>query len=160
MPVTKTVFKARASLIDRLVDHNPRAKRERRPLRTLSRKKLKEAVRRDLVWLLNTRTSLPGTRYDKRDLTVIDYGIPDFGTYYTASEADRERLIKRLIRALSFFEPRLKKVSISVEPVAINEKALRIGIDAVLVVESVKTPVSFVTVLQEQSTTVDLNENR
>jgi len=160
MPVAKTFFKARASLIDRLEDHHPRSKRERRPLRTLSRKKLRESIQRDLTWLLNTRTSLPASRFDKRELTVIDYGIPDFGAYHTGSEADRKRLIKRLIRALSFFEPRLKKVSISMEPVAINEKALRIGIDALLVVESVKTPVSFVTVLQEQSATVVLNENR
>lgn len=160
MPVSKTVFKARASLIDRLVDHNPRSKRERRPLRTLSRKKLKESLQRDLVWLLNTRTSLPASRFDKRDLTVIDYGIPDFGTYYTANEADRERLIKRLIRAISFFEPRLQKVKVNVEPAGINEKAIRIGIDAVMVVESVKTPVSFVTVLQEGIATVGLYENR
>ncbi len=160
MPVAKTFFKARASLIDRMEDHHPRSKREQRPLRTLSRKKLRESVQRDLTWLLNTRTSLPASRFDKRELTVIDYGIPDFGAYHTGSEADRERLIQRLIRALSFFEPRLKKVSISVKPVALNEKALRIGIDALLVVESVKTPVSFVTVLQEQSATVDLNANR
>ena len=129
-------------------------------MRTLSRTKLKEAVQRDLTWLLNTRTSLPGARFDKRDLTVIDYGIPDFGTYYTASEADRERLIQRLIRAISFFEPRLRKVSVNVAPVGINEKAIRIFIDALLVVESVKTPVSFLTVLQGKTATVELNENR
>jgi len=162
MPLSriKPVFRARASLIDRLVDHQPTVQREPRPLQTLNRKQLKAAVLRDLTWLLNTRTSLPAARFDREELTVIDYGIPDFGTYFTASEPDRERLIRRLIRAISFFEPRLQNVGVSVEPVQRNEKTLKIVIDAVIVVDTVRAPVSFLTVFQDKTGTMEIYENR
>jgi type VI secretion system protein ImpF len=156
----KTVFRARASLIDRLVDYQPAIRRERRPLRTLNRKQLREAVRRDLTWLLNTRTSLPASRFDRGNLTVIDYGMPDFGTYFIASEPDRERLVRRVIRAITAFEPRLQKVGVSIHPVQRNEKNLKIVIDAVIVVDTVRTPVSFLTVFQDRAGTMEIYENR
>ena len=157
---SKTIFNARASLVDRLVDENPKLSRERRPLRTLNRKRLRESVRRDLTWLLNTRTSLPGARYDKTDLTVIDYGMPDFGAYYTDNEEDHQRLVQRLLRAISVFEPRLQNVKVAVELMRINEKALRVVLDAMLVIDNVKTPVSFLAVLKGETATVTLNANR
>ena len=162
MPLRRgqTVFRVRASLVDRLVDHQPNIRRERRPLRTLNRKQLYASVRRDLTWLLNTRTSLPASRFDKGDLTVIDYGMPDFGTYFTASEPDRERLVRRMIRAISSFEPRLKKVGVSIEPVRVNEKTLTIVIDAIIVVDTVRVPVSFLTVYQDRTGSMDIYENR
>ena len=72
LPGLKSVFRARASLIDRLVDKNPAVRKERRPLRTLNRKQLKEAVQRDLTWLLNTRTSLKASRFDNREKVNSD----------------------------------------------------------------------------------------
>jgi len=156
----KSVFRARASLIDRLVDNQPAIRKERRPLRTLNRKQLRDAVRKDLTWLLNTRTSLPAYRFDKGDLTVIDYGMPDFGTYFIASEPDRQRLTRRVIRAITSFEPRLQKVGVSIDPVRLNEKSLKIVIDAVIVVDTVRTPVSFLTVFQDKTGTMEIYENR
>lgn len=160
MVARKSPFEARASLIDRLVDFHPQLYREARPLRTLTRKKLKESIRRDLVWLFNTRTSIPAHLFDNRDLTVIDYGIPDFGSYSPANSDDRDLLAKRLTRAISFFEPRLKNVRIDVEPAMPNEKMLRVIIDAVMVVESVREPVSFLTVLQAKIGTWEVHENK
>ncbi|MDD2390575.1 MAG: type VI secretion system baseplate subunit TssE, partial [Desulfobacterales bacterium] len=97
----KSSFKARASLMDRLVDQHPASHREARPLRTLSRKRLKESLSRDLEWLLNTRTSLPAAVFDEMDLTVIDYGIPDFGSCFTANEEDHKRLAGRVKKAIT-----------------------------------------------------------
>jgi type VI secretion system protein ImpF len=162
MPLSrvKSVFRARASLIDRLVDDQPAVRRESRPLRTLTRKQLKAVVMRDLGWLLNTRTSGKPSRFDSEELTVIDYGMPDFGAYFTANPEDRERLIQRMIRAISAFEPRLQKVRIAVEPIKINEKKLKILIEAVIVVHTVRAPVSFLTVFHDKTGTMEIYENR
>jgi len=156
----KPVFRARASLIDRLIDDRPTVQRESRPLRSLTRKQLKAAVRRDLSWLLNTRTSRPGARVDREPPTVIDYGMPDFGAYFTASPADRERMVKRLLRAIEAFEPRLEQVRVAVEPVAVSEKTLKMVIDAVIVVDTVRTPVSFLTVYQDKTGTMEIHAHR
>jgi type VI secretion system protein ImpF len=154
----KNPFKPRASLIDKLVDLDPRSYGEVRPFRTLSREELKESVRRDLTWLLNTRTSLPAHLLDERELTVIDYGIPDFGSYYSANVEDQALLAKRIALSISAFEPRLRNVSVTVEPEVVNEKTLRVIIDAVLVVETVRESISFQTVFQGNIGTWELHE--
>ena len=155
---SKITFRARASLIDRLIDLDPKSYGEALPLRTFSMQELKESVRRDLGWLLNTRTSLPGDLIDKRDLTVIDYGIPDFGSYSPENPDDRGLLARRITRSISAFEPRLQKVKVTVEPEMENEKTLRIIIDAELIVESVREPVSFHTVFHNKTGKWELHE--
>jgi type VI secretion system protein ImpF len=159
MVEAKSSFFARASLIDRLVDRNPRSQWEAQPLRTLTREELKESVRRDLEWLLNTRTPLPGLLLDKKELTVIDYGIPDFGSYSPTNPDHQKLLAQRITRSISVFEPRLQKVNVTVEPEMPDEKTLTIHLDAVLVVESLSEPVSFRTVLQGQAGRVEIHES-
>ncbi|QTA85801.1 type VI secretion system baseplate subunit TssE [Desulfonema magnum] len=151
----KTAFKSRASLIDRLVDEHPESEREAIPLRTLNKNQLKASIRRDLEWLLNTRTPIPGSLFDRKALTVTDYGVPDFSSYTTTSAVDQQRLAKRLTRAISAFEPRLQNVRVGVEPVIVNEKTLQIVIEvvvkAVVVVDTMRESVSFSTILQKNS---------
>lgn len=144
-------FQARASLIDRLIDLRPDIGQELRPLRAMNRKALKAAIRRDLSWLLNTRTPLPASVFDaKQELTVIDYGIPDFGSYFLKDPDDQRLLIRRLIRVITAFEPRLKQVKAEIIPGENDEKTLFLTISAVLVADSVREPVSFRTVFQKQ----------
>jgi type VI secretion system protein ImpF len=151
-------FIARASLIDRLVDRDPGSRWEAPPYRTLSRGELKESVRRDLEWLLNTRTSLPGSLLDDKELTVIDYGIPDFGHYSPANPNHQRILAQRIRRSISAFEPRLQEVQVTVEPEMPDEKTLVIRIDAALIVEPFREPVSFQTVLQSQTGRLEIHE--
>ena len=152
-------FKARASLIERLVDNHPKRAGEARPLRTQSRKRLKESIRRDLSWLFNTRTPLPGREYDSRELTVIDYGIPDFGSSFTANLEDHGLLTRRLLKAINTFEPRLRHVRIQVNPTPSNERSLSVSIEAMVVVDEVRTPVSFQTILQSKTGTWEIHDN-
>ncbi len=159
MTGTKNTFMVRASLIDRLVDNDPKANKEARPLRTLSKEELKESVRRELGWLLNTRTSIPAEEYDDKDLTVIDYGMPDFGSYSPANLKDQLFLAKRIARAISAFESRLQDVKVTVEPVMVNERTLRVIIDANLVSDMLREPVSFLTVLQGGAGLLEILEN-
>jgi type VI secretion system protein ImpF len=153
-----TTLAARASLIDRLVDRNPRSQWEAPPLRTLDREELKESLRRDVEWLLNTHTSLPGYLIDDKELTVIDYGIPDFGLYSPANSNHQRLLAHRIRRSIEAFEPRLRNVQVTVEPEMPDEKALRIHINALLVVEPFREPVSFQTVLQGQTGKLEIHE--
>jgi len=147
----KSRVTARATLIDRLVDHNPRSRREAPPFRTLTSEELKDSVRRDLEWLLNTRTSMPGSVFDSKELTVIDYGIPDFGHYSPANANHQRLLASRIERSISAFEPRLQNVEVTAESEMPDEKTLIIWIKAELVMESFREPVSFQTVLQSQN---------
>ena len=82
----------KASIIDRLIVEEPESGRESVPLRTFGWEEFKESVRRDLEWLLNTRCSDPRSLLDKRELTVLDYGVPDFGDYFITGTADQQRL--------------------------------------------------------------------
>ncbi|GBC62141.1 type VI secretion system baseplate subunit TssE [Desulfonema ishimotonii] len=142
-------FKARATLLERLTDYEPRQKAEPHPLRVLSREGLKESVRRNLDWILNARTPLTGDEFDHDELTVIHYGIPDFGGYSPENPEDRKRLARRIRRAVRFFEPRLRDVRVTVGPQMENERTLRvIIIHAVMVEADIREPVIFKTILQ------------
>ena len=151
---------ARASLIDRLVDLHPESTTEVRPLRSLSGEELKGSLRRDMEWLLNTRTSLPGSLFDKEELTVIDYGIPDFGSDSHANPDFQALLVKRLARSISAYEPRLQDVRVTVEPNSADERGLHVIIDAVMVVESIREPVSFRTIFHSLTGLVEVHEGQ
>ncbi len=145
-----TRFRARASLIDRLVDLHPESGVEKKPLRTLDKEGLKESVFRNLSWFFNTRTPITGSAYDKEDLTVIDYGIPDFGSYYTENPEVWDILSKRLDRAISVFEPRLTKVQVTVSPDSSDEKSLQAIIKGEIIVdEETRMTVSLISILDK-----------
>jgi type VI secretion system protein ImpF len=161
----------RASLIDRLIDDDPESGREAVPLRTLDWEDFKASVRRDLEWLLNTRTSDPASLREKEELTVLDYGIPDFGDYFITGKADQQRLEKNLTRAITDFEPRLRGVKVGIQPVSdkakeemSREKSLRVVVEIVIsgliVVESEREPISFSTVLEAKSGIGPLQERK
>ena len=68
------------SLLDRLTDNDPERKQESRDARVLSPSRLRECVRRDLVWLMNT-THLRSTQdlddYPLVARSVLNFGLPD-----------------------------------------------------------------------------------
>ncbi len=139
---------ARAPLFERLVDEQPKSPDEFQPLRTFSIKGVLASVRREVGRLLNTRCPSPAHFVDAQAPTVIDYGIPDFSTFYPQSYEDGQRLTRFIVKAVSAFEPRLQEVRATVEEVLDNQMALRVRIDAVLVVEFVKEVVSFPVVVR------------
>ncbi len=140
----------RAPLFDRLVDLDPKSKAEVHPVRSLDRAGLRESVRRELERLLNTRISIPARELEGRELTVIDYGIPDFSTYSDANQMDWKRLEEVLARVIQAFEPRLREVRVRVESYRSQSQRLRARIDAMLVAERVAEPVSFPAVIAGQ----------
>ena len=150
-------IEVRTPLFDRLVDRDPRLRREVRPMRTLDRRGLKESVRRELELLFNTRCPFPAHRLTGRERSVIDYGIPDFSLFSARSFEDRERLAELLRCAVEAFEPRLADVRVHVEPVSGDDLALAASIAALLLVDSVPEPVLFETVLQMREGRVEVH---
>ena len=144
-------------LFDRLVDRDHLLRHELRPMRTLDRRGVKESVRRELEQLFNTRCPIPAHRLAGRVRSVIDYGIPDFSTFFSRNYDDWQRIADILRRAIEIYEPRLAQVHVTVERDKEEEFALRAYIQAVLVTENVPEPVSFTTVLQTREGSAEVH---
>jgi type VI secretion system lysozyme-like protein len=134
---------ARASLVDRLIDRDPRSSQEARPLRILDRRAMKESVRRDLGWLLNTRSPIAPRQLEGQDRTVVNYGIPDFSALSPQNDDDHRRVALDITRTINAYEPRLTRVRVVVDEYRDDERSLRVRVDAILAVGDIEEPVSF-----------------
>jgi len=139
------------SVLDRLIDADPGISSEAPLTRAQSIRILRDGVRRDLEWLLNTRQVAAPPPEGLRELnrSVYLYGVPDFTGYSLASAAAEARLTRQLQSALKFFEPRLAKVRVApVEPLAERSRTFRFRIEALLMMDPAPEHISFDTVLQ------------
>lgn len=144
-------------LFDRLIDRDRFLKRELVQTRTLDRRGVKESVRRELEQLFNTRCHVPAHRLALRELTVIEYGIPDFSTFAARNPYDRMRLEGILRRTIEAFEPRLTNVRVEIDPKVADDFHLNGVIYADLVFDGVPEPVLFTTVLKTKEGSVDVH---
>lgn len=138
------------SVLDRLLDYEPEISREAMASRSKSLRELKQSVRRDLEWLLNTRQVAGGLPPELKELndSVAAFGLPDF-TALNIDSADDQKSIKREIEdAVRRFEQRLEGVVVAIEPVRATERTLRFRIDARLKIDPAPEPITFDTVLQ------------
>jgi type VI secretion system protein ImpF len=112
------------SLLDRLTDDDRELSQESRDKRILSPARLRECVRRDLTWLLNT-THLAAlqdlTEQPEVQRSVLNYGMPDFAGR-TASSVDVRAMERTISRVIAEFEPRLLKSSVRVRVIADPDK--------------------------------------
>ncbi len=136
------------SVLDRLVDFEPQLTSEPPPSRSKSLRQLKQAVKRDLEWLLNTRRtfSVPEELPDLAG-SLLGYGLPDFSTMSVRSTEDQDNLVHALETTLKRFEPRLEDVAVSLASASPLERALHFRIEARLKVDPVPEPVTFDTML-------------
>lgn len=134
----------RALLFDRLTDREP-SKRdvEETPFRTLSREALRESLRSELSRLLSTRSSTPPGVLERREPTVIDYGLPDYSGWYTRAPSDQQRLAELALRTIRAFEPRLVDPRVQVLPPDDEDHTLRIHVQGAMRVGGVLEPVAF-----------------
>ncbi|OLE51438.1 MAG: type VI secretion system lysozyme-like protein [Acidobacteria bacterium 13_1_20CM_3_53_8] len=138
------------SVLDRLLDYEPEITREPVASRAKSLRQLKQSVRRDLEWLLNTRQTVGGAPSDLKELSnsLAAYGLPDFSNLSIESADDQKRMQREIEDAVRIFEPRLEDVEVTIEPARSTERILRFRIDARLKVEPAPEPVTFDTMLQ------------
>lgn len=104
------------SLLDRLTDDHPHEKSEGRDARVIDIRRLREIIRRDLAWLLNTAnldSQIDADLYPNVRRSVVNYGInPVAGDSSTSRRAEAIR--SAIKRAVELFEPRIREGSIDV----------------------------------------------
>ena len=111
------------SLLDRLTDDNPGSKREARDRWVLTLRELREAVLRDLTWLLNT-DNMHAEELEDHPLvakSVLNYGFPDLSGI-TATSIDARELTRILRQVIRDFEPRLIDKSVKVRVIVTEDE--------------------------------------
>ena len=110
------------SLLDRLTDLEPVSVTEARDDRVINIRRLRDIIRRDLAWLLNSNsmdTLIDADQYPHASNSVLNYGVRetagDFSTEKRAAE-----IRKAIKRAIIMFEPRIKEGTLEI--VARNDK--------------------------------------
>jgi type VI secretion system protein ImpF len=139
------------SVLDRLIDDDPRTSIEAPLTRAQSVRTLRDAVRRDLEWLLNTRQVAfpPSEGFRELNRSVYVYGLPDFTGFTLASAAAEARLTRQLQFALKLFEPRLARVRVTpLDPLAASSRTFRFRIEGLLMMDPAPEHISFDTVLK------------
>jgi type VI secretion system protein ImpF len=104
------------SLLDRLTDLTPNQKRETADQQALTMTQLRQAVLRDLAWLLNATNLSTLEDLEETPLvaeSTLNYGIPGFaGMIESASRVSS--LEKELVAAIRRFEPRIRPETLRV----------------------------------------------
>jgi type VI secretion system protein ImpF len=90
---------------------------------------------------------------------VLDYGIPDFSSL-SPHNADDHRLIESIIgQAIAAYEPRLRQVRVRVEQPRESERAIRLTVEGMLVIESITESVSFPVRIDSKTGAAEVQEN-
>lgn len=138
------------SLLDRLLDYEPRLSQEPPKSRSTSLHELKQSIRRDLEWLLNTRCHIEmlDDRLEEAPLSVAFYGLPDFTGVSVKNPNEQRRMTAAIERAIQTFEPRLLDLKVVLEPFNNVDRQLRFRIEASIDTEPAPEPIVFDSVLQ------------
>jgi len=138
------------SVLDRLIDDRPDQSRDAPATRQTSLRLLKEAVRRDLEWLLNTRLTSESVSDELPEVSksLASYGLPDLTSANVHDSDGRDDLRRAIEKAVTVFEPRLEGVEVELDRVVEGERSVRFRIEARLRVEPTPEPVVFDTMLQ------------
>ncbi|CAN5817435.1 N/A [soil metagenome] len=151
----------RQSVIERLIDLEPKVA-EDLPLAwedSVARKR--DSVRRDLEWLLNTRrTSEPApSEYPELQNSVFHFGLPDLTSLSADSLETRHRLLREVEACIRAYEPRLTSVRVSAGPGTLGSRhQVRFIVEALLRLDPNPERVVFDTVLEVTSGTIRMNE--
>ena len=105
------------ALLDRLTDFNPQSQVEADDTRMMNKSQIREAVLRDLSWLLNSVQPLSkavATQYPQAADSVLNYGLPAMSGQL-ASRIDVGLLERTIKQAILRFEPRVMEDSLEVK---------------------------------------------
>ncbi len=130
-------------VLDRLLDDSPEVPSEPIDDRFVSRKILAKSIERDLSALLNTRRTVEVASLPHLNGSVFLYGLPDLSSCNPHGPAGRAWLERLLESTLAAHEPRLRGISVTCDAPANPMRTIRFRIEAALVVEPSRIPVSF-----------------
>ena len=150
MPKREASGPVTLSVLDRLIDNDPKSNSEVPLTRAQSVRELKAAFKRDLEWLLNTRRTIdpapPTARETNR--SVYHYGLSDISSKFIQSSKDHNDLVREMESAIAVFEPRLKRAKVRMEPLEGSFRAIQFVIEGLLCMDPAPEPVRFDTVLE------------
>jgi type VI secretion system protein ImpF len=132
-----------APLFERLTQAVEDSGAHREPYRSHPLEGALGSVRAEVGRILNTRVPPASALPPGAGGSVIHYGLPDFSHVNASSALERDALAKLLARTIEAFEPRLRKVRVTLEPIAENRRALSGRLDALLRLGLVSEPVCF-----------------
>lgn len=136
------------SVLDRLM-----AVEEWPTTRAQSLRYYKEALKRDLEWLLNTRQPPIEALadYELARASTVNYGLPDISAMGLNSASDNRRLRQAVETCLRNYEPRLTDVRVTLEKSDAAERRLRFHIEGSMKLDPAPEEISFDTVLELSS---------
>ena len=150
------------SLIDRLIKPIGTANIEYTDSR-VTVTEIRDSIRRDLENLLNTRRrfEVSGEKLESRDLTIVNYGIPDFTGASFSTEEEQEELLREIKKIILAYERRFKSIKI-VEKKGLDsmDRTVRFRIEAELRVEPAVEPLVFDTRIDPVSRELSIEESR
>ena len=105
-------------LLDRLTDRAPASQLDADDARVMSKAQIREAVLRDLAWLLNAVKPMPGLAdsFPQAATSVLNYGLPPMSGQM-ASRIDITVLERTIKEAILQFEPRVMAASLEVKAI-------------------------------------------
>jgi type VI secretion system protein ImpF len=133
------------SVLDRLLDDEPKSKVEDPMTHSKSLAQLKIVIRRDLENLLNTRCTpepMPESSVETRR-SMYNYGVPDITEIGQNFLFEKDRLLAEIEKAVRLFEPRLDGVRVAVLPAAGAARVLRFVIEGMLRIDPAPERVVF-----------------
>ncbi len=139
------------SVLDRLIDEQPDSSRESVKMRSQVLSEVRNAIRRDLENLLNTRWRPLSWSSDMTELnhSVVRYGIPDVSAANLISDRGRHDYLKTVEETIRAFEPRFKSVRVSfVENSDYQDRTMRFRIDAMMYAHPAPEPIVFDSALE------------
>ncbi len=153
--------KLRPSILDRLFDHEPHNQVEKKLEHHQVLKQLRNSIRGDLEYLLNTRFHLiqPSSDLTEVDKSIFNYGLPDLATVNIMDIERRKKFINHLESTLRSYEPRFKSVSVSfVENADSVDRTLRFRIDTVIYADPIPEVIVYDSMLDSVTRSVSVKE--
>jgi type VI secretion system protein ImpF len=141
------------SILDRLIDLDPDSKQDSLPNPWEQKREFDTSLCRDLAAILNTRRAEEDfpARYEEATNSLLSFGVTDFTSFDLKSGLEQERVRLSIERAIRKFEPRLERVTVSIEEPDPLKPVLQFQIAALLRVEADAEPVMFDVTLQRES---------
>lgn len=139
------------SLLDRLIDMEPRVPRDRESSRSETVEAFRLGVLRDLDWLLNSRRAMDpaGNSHPEVRDSVVNYGLPDLTSMSADDPNSRKALLSAVQETLRVFEPRLEATRVTLVTAPDEDhRSLRFVIEGLLRLDPSPVRVAFDTVLE------------
>jgi type VI secretion system protein ImpF len=113
----------------------------------------KDSVKRDLEWLLNTRQVVDDRLplYPEVSRSVYAYGLPDITSVNVGAVRDQNELLRRMERCIEFFDKRLTKTEILLEPMVGLNRVLRFSINGIVLMDPAPEEIVIDTILDPVS---------